>query len=165
MSEQKIVEDLKERYDRCCDPDDECYSAWEATLIERISRAESQVASLTAERDECNRMLVIESNAAEEYQKALTTERGLRDASEQENGLLRSERDEAQRREIVVGDLSMLIRMMVTKHRRGKLDEDYCLKALDYLKRKGLQGNVLRTTETAALSPAVPAEEKEGNDE
>jgi hypothetical protein len=59
----------------------------------------------------------------------------------------------------------MLIRMMVTKHRRGKLDEDYCLKALDYLKRKGLQGNVLRTTETAALSPAVPAEEKEGNDE
>jgi hypothetical protein len=123
MSEQKIVEDLKERYDRCCDPDDECYSAWEATLIERISRAESQVASLTAERDECNRMLVIESNAAEEYQKALTTERGLRDASEQENGLLRSERDEAQRREIVVGDLSMLIRMMVTKHRRGLLPE------------------------------------------
>lgn len=45
---------------------------------------------------------------------------------------------------ITKGDLSMLIRMMVTKHRRGKLDEEYCLKALDYLRCKGLKGNVLR---------------------
>lgn len=45
---------------------------------------------------------------------------------------------------IIQEDLSMLIRMMVTKHRRGKLDEEYCEKALDYLQRKGLQGSLLR---------------------
>lgn len=47
-------------------------------------------------------------------------------------------------KEIVLEDMSMLIRMMVTKFRRGKLDEEYCAKAMDYLTRKGLQGSVLR---------------------
>ena len=45
---------------------------------------------------------------------------------------------------IVQEDLSMIVRMMVTKHRRGKLDEEYCQKVMDYLQCKGLQGNVLR---------------------
>ena len=45
---------------------------------------------------------------------------------------------------LVVGDMSMLIRMMVTKFRRGKLDEEYCAKAMDYLTRKVLQGSILR---------------------
>jgi len=47
-------------------------------------------------------------------------------------------------KELALEDMSMLIRMMVTKFRRGKLDEEYCEKALDYLKRKGLQGSILR---------------------
>lgn len=51
-------------------------------------------------------------------------------------------------KELAIGDMSMLIRMMVTKHRRGKLDEEYCQKALDYLQRKGLQGNIIRGKET-----------------
>ena len=46
--------------------------------------------------------------------------------------------------EFIIGDLSMFIRMMITKHRRGKLDEEYILKITDYLERKGLQGNILR---------------------
>lgn len=45
---------------------------------------------------------------------------------------------------IIQEDLSMLVRMLVTKHRRGKLDEEYCQNAMDYLQRKGLQGNILR---------------------
>lgn len=48
---------------------------------------------------------------------------------------------------IVSGDLSMLIRMMITKHHRGKLDEEYCQKALDYLQRHGLQGSIIRAQE------------------
>ena len=51
-----------------------------------------------------------------------------------------------EQQKIVMEDLSMLIRMMVTKHKRGKLDDEYCQKALDYLQRKGLQGSVLRAT-------------------
>ena len=51
-------------------------------------------------------------------------------------------------KELAIGDMSMLIRMMVTKHRIGKLDEEYCQKALDYLQRKGLQGNIVRGKET-----------------
>lgn len=47
-------------------------------------------------------------------------------------------------KELALEDMSMLIRMMVTKFRRGKLDEEYCAKAMDYLTRKGLQGSVLR---------------------
>jgi hypothetical protein len=55
------------------------------------------------------------------------------------------ENDERKRR-IVTEDLSMFLRMMVTKHRRGKLDEEYCVKALDFLERHGLQGSVIRAT-------------------
>ena len=47
---------------------------------------------------------------------------------------------------ITIGDLSMMVRMMITKYRRGKLDEEYLQKVADYLQRKGLQGNILRTT-------------------
>jgi len=50
------------------------------------------------------------------------------------------------RNDLVIEDLSMLIRMMVTKHRRGNLDEEYCQKAMDYLQREGLQGSVLRAS-------------------
>ncbi len=42
MMEIRIAEDLRERYKRCCDPDDEAYSAWEATLIEELSLAEQE---------------------------------------------------------------------------------------------------------------------------
>lgn len=55
---------------------------------------------------------------------------------------------EIEKLKITIGDMSMLLRMMVTKHRRGKLDEEYCLKVLDYLQRKGLQGNILRALDT-----------------
>lgn len=50
-------------------------------------------------------------------------------------------------KDLALQDMSMLIRMMVTKHRRGKLDEEYCQKALDYLQRKGLQGSIIRAME------------------
>jgi dihydrodipicolinate synthase/N-acetylneuraminate lyase len=50
-------------------------------------------------------------------------------------------------KDLVIGDMSMLLRMMVTKFRRGKLDDEYCDKVLDYLVRKGLQGNILRALE------------------
>lgn len=55
--------------------------------------------------------------------------------------------DQKSKDRIVTEDLSMLIRMMVTKFRRGKLDEEYCSKAMDYLERKGLQGSVIRAME------------------
>lgn len=45
---------------------------------------------------------------------------------------------------VIIGDLSMVLRRMVIKHRRGKLDDDFCLVVLDYLQRKELQGNFLR---------------------
>lgn len=47
---------------------------------------------------------------------------------------------------IAMEDLSMIIRMMVTKHRHRKLDEEYCQKAMDYLTSKGLQGSILRAS-------------------
>ena len=50
-------------------------------------------------------------------------------------------------KELAIQDMSMLIRMMVTKFRRGKLDEEYCSKAMDYLTRKGLQGSIIRAME------------------
>jgi hypothetical protein len=50
-------------------------------------------------------------------------------------------------KDLAIGDMSMMLRMMVTKHRRGKLDEEYCQKVLDYLQRKGLQGNIIRAME------------------
>jgi hypothetical protein len=46
--------------------------------------------------------------------------------------------------EIIIGDLSMFIRILITKHRRGKLDEEYCEKVMSYLQRKNLQGNIIR---------------------
>lgn len=51
-------------------------------------------------------------------------------------------------KDLALTDMSMLIRMMITKYRRGKLDEEYCKKALDYLQRKGLQGSVIRAMES-----------------
>jgi len=45
---------------------------------------------------------------------------------------------------IMITDLRMIIQKMVRLHRQSNLDEAYCLKALDYLKRKGLEGSVLR---------------------
>lgn len=47
-------------------------------------------------------------------------------------------------KDLALEDMSMLISMMVTKFRRGKLDEEYCVKAMDYLTRKGLQGSIIR---------------------
>lgn len=47
-------------------------------------------------------------------------------------------------KELALEDMSMLIRMMVTKFRSGKLDEEYCAKAMERLTRKGLQGSVIR---------------------
>lgn len=55
--------------------------------------------------------------------------------------------DHQGKQDVIMVDLSMLIRMLITKHKRGKLDDEYCAKALDYLQRKGLQGNILRTEE------------------
>lgn len=46
--------------------------------------------------------------------------------------------------QIIKENLSMLLRRIITKHQRGKLDDEFCQKALDYLKRKELQGSVLR---------------------
>ena len=45
---------------------------------------------------------------------------------------------------IIIGDLSMMLRMMITKFERGKLNDDYIKKVKDYLQRKDLQGNIIR---------------------
>lgn len=50
-------------------------------------------------------------------------------------------------KDLIIGDMSMFLRMMVTKFKRGKLDEEYCNKIIVYLERKGLQGSVLRALE------------------
>lgn len=60
------------------------------------------------------------------------------------NRVFKSTSDKTIDQDIIIGDLSMMIRMMVTKHRRGKLDEEYIQKVMDYLQRKGLQGSVIR---------------------
>lgn len=52
--------------------------------------------------------------------------------------------DKINKQRTVIGDLSVLLRRMITKHRSGKLGEEFCVLAQGYLRRRGLQGNVLR---------------------
>jgi hypothetical protein len=49
------------------------------------------------------------------------------------------------KKDIIIGDLSMMIRILITKFKRGKLDDEYIKKCQDYLQRYGLQGNIIRT--------------------
>lgn len=46
MTEHEIPEDLMDRYDECCNPDSNVYSAWECTLIERIAKAKQRCREL-----------------------------------------------------------------------------------------------------------------------
>lgn len=48
-------------------------------------------------------------------------------------------------KDLIIGDLSMMIRRMITKFERGKLDKEYLDKVKDYLKRKNLEGLIIRT--------------------
>lgn len=48
-------------------------------------------------------------------------------------------------RDIILEDLSFMLRMIITKFERGKLDQEYLQKVSDYLQRKGLQGSILRS--------------------
>jgi len=46
--------------------------------------------------------------------------------------------------ELLVQDLSMIVRMLVRRLQKHQVGEDICERAMEYLKRKGLEGSVLR---------------------
>ena len=47
-----------------------------------------------------------------------------------------------QEKNLLIEELAMIIRILIVKSRQEKLDAKYLNKVVDYLERKGLQGEV-----------------------